>query len=177
MQVGIHANSVDGDTGRSKQMSEHLEQPPGLTWTDTGAALVCALIVSLMFSLNQDFPTQHLLSALFLSKLVVPAAFLITVVVALPFLHLVRKRGYTHPLIYVLLPGVLILAVCVLPIVGGPYSQLAGNGKSFIAGGEIVWENFGWYLLYISEPACWASLAGCLFWMMRVRRNRASSRK
>lgn len=28
MQVGIHANSVDGDTGRSKQMSEHPEQPP-----------------------------------------------------------------------------------------------------------------------------------------------------
>lgn len=156
-------------------MSEHAEQAAGLTWTDTGAALVCALIVSVMFSLNQDFPTQHLLSALFLSMFVVPAAFLITAVAELPVLHLVLKRGYTHPLIYVLLPGLVVLAVCVLPDVlfGSSFSVLREDSRDLIIDGEIVWENFGWYLLYSSEPAYWASLAGLLFWLMRVRRNRA----
>lgn len=77
--------------------------------------------------------------------------------------------------VYVLLPGLLVLAVLVLPevVFGGPFSALREDDKDFILEGEIVWENFGWYLLYWSEPAFWESLAGLLFWLMRVRRNRA----
>lgn len=160
-------------------MREQPPHPPGLTWTDTGAALACALIVSLLFCLNQDFPHQPLLQALFLSMFVVPAAFLITAVVELPILHLVLKRGYTHPFIYVLLPGLAVLAVCVLPdvVFGSSFSVLREGGKDLVLDGAVVWQNLGWYLLYWGEPALWASLAGLLFWLMRVRRTRTPLRK
>ncbi len=152
-------------------MNERRGSPAGLAWADTGVALACALVASVMFCLNQDFPTGDLRHPLLLSMFVVPAAFLITLLVGLPALHLMLKRRYTHPLVYVLLPGVLVLAVCLLPILDASFSVLREGGRDFIADGKVVWENFGWYVLYQSEPAFWSCSAGLLFWLLRVRRK------
>lgn len=155
------------------------EKFAGLTWTDTGVSLVCSSFAGLLCSLNQFLPGGELAHAvplsgilthtLFLSLFVIPATWLITVVIMLPFLHFVRKRGWTNPLIYSVLPGFLVLILFVASNFGSSFSRLSVQGKMLIEDSNVVWENFDRLILFNIEPALWACFAGALFWILRVR--------
>lgn len=141
--------------------------------SDTFVAMLCTGIVAALYCLKFGLAQGNLLQSAALSMFVMPIALAITIFVELPILFLMRMKKRTSPLEYALVPGLIVLVLCIaLTLSGaGTFSVLHADGHDLFRDGEVVWGNIGWLIVDLEyvEPALWASLAGLGFWLIRVR--------
>lgn len=142
------------------------------------SALIAAIAALTLYALLESYEAKaNVWSFLTIGLVGAPVAVVITVLVELPLYYLIKNFWRANFLVCMMVPFLSVLAITLIFFLdqNSTINVLNDNGHVLIRGGQINWKNLHWFILYCSEPAWFAGLAGIIFWLLAVRKKMGSS--